>query len=251
MLKVGIVGGGSMGQWLKKEISKKHKVLIYDSDKRKSDTSSLNELSKFSDVLIVAVPFWITAKVLHQIIPYAENKLVMDISTFKEGLIDVYKKYPKKSKIATIHPMFGPGAKTIKKQKILVMKIPNRDGLDDAIKFWKNLGARVYIVDLKKHDYYISYTIALSYAIGLALARIYEDLGKDVFKYGGTSFRWLVTYSSSLLLDKNSRFYAEKAPLDKFIRALKKKSIPKPLINPKIAYQKFYKVLSNLDYRDV
>lgn len=167
----------------------------------------------------------------------------MDIATFKDGIIDIYKKYPSTTRVVSIHPMFGPGAESIKGQKILVMKIPEKDGVEEVASFWKELGANVYFADIEKHDYYVAYTIALSYAIGLALARIYQNLGKDIFLYGGTSFRYLLTYTSSLLIDPNAQHYADKAPIDEFIKTLRQKDFPKSIISPEEAYRNFYKAL--------
>ncbi|MEM4438249.1 MAG: prephenate dehydrogenase [Pyrobaculum sp.] len=246
MARVGVVGGGAMGQWLKKELSTTHEVFIYDTAREKTETSTLEELLKWAEVLIVAVPFWTTAEVLRQIAPFSSGKLVMDISTFKEGLAQVYREFPESSKVATVHPMFGPGASTLRGQKVLIMEIPGREGVADALKFWSELGADVQLAELEKHDYYVSYTIALSYAVGLALARLYNELGEEVFKYGGTSFKYLSTYAFSLLGDPNAKRYVEKAPVDKFIEALKREDLPKPLVDPQEAYRKFYKALNHL-----
>ncbi len=35
-MRVGVVGGGSMGMWLRRELSTRHQVLIYDVDPAKT-----------------------------------------------------------------------------------------------------------------------------------------------------------------------------------------------------------------------
>jgi len=243
-VRVGVVGGGAMGQWLKREIGKEHDVLIYDVDKSKSDVGSLAALVEWSEVVLVAVPFWDTAKVLSDIAPMASGKLIMDIATFKEGLAEVYRQFPPDAEVATVHPLFGPGASSIKGQRVLIMEVPGRSGAQRAFDFWRSLGAEVEWGDLSKHDYYVSRTIALSYAVGLALARLYSEVGEEIIKYGGTSFKYLATYAFSLLRDKNARRYAERAPLDEFIRALREGGdFDKVLIDPNVAYERFYKAL--------
>ncbi|MEZ0318592.1 MAG: prephenate dehydrogenase [Pyrobaculum sp.] len=245
-MRVGIVGGGAMGNWLKKEISKLHEAKVYDVDPAKSDAESLEELTKWAEVVIVAVPFWLAADVLRQIGNYARGRLVMDIATFKEGLEEAYASFPPDAEAASVHPMFGPGAPSLRGQKVLVMEVPGRRGAEKAFRFWQELGAEVQWADFKNHDRYVGVTIALNYAVGLALARLYEELGEEVFKYGGTSFKYLSTYAFSLLKDPNAWRYAEKAPLDQFIKALVDKRTPKPLASPDEAYEKFYKALSCL-----
>jgi len=243
-VRVGIVGGGAMGQWLRREIGKAHDVLIYDVDKSKSDVESLAALVEWSDVVLVAVPFWDTAKVLDAIAPTASGRLVMDIATFKEGLAEVYRRFPPDAEVATVHPLFGPGASGIRGQRVLVMEVPGRSGAQRAFEFWRSLGAEVEWGDLSKHDYYVSRTIALSYAVGLALARLYSEAGEEIVKYGGTSFKYLATYAFSLLRDKNAQRYAERAPLDEFMKALQEGGdLGRSLIDPDVAYERFYKAL--------
>ncbi len=243
-MRVGIIGGGAMGLWLKREISTLHQTLVYDIDKTKSEVDNVVDLLNWSEVVIVAVSFWNTKGVLQQIAEFTGGKLVMDISTFKEGLVEVYRQYPQDARVATVHPMFGPGAPTLRGQRVLVMEIPGRRGGLEAFQFWKELGAVVEWGDVEKHDYYVSRTIALSHAVGLALARVYEELGEDAFKYGGTSFKYLATYAFSLLRNPSAVKYAEKAPLDEFVQALKRRDIPRQLINAEEAYKNFYKALS-------
>jgi prephenate dehydrogenase len=60
-----------MGMWLRRELSTRHQVLIYDVDPARSDAGSLEELAKWAEVLIVAVPFGKTAKVLRALAPLA------------------------------------------------------------------------------------------------------------------------------------------------------------------------------------
>ncbi|MFN3804984.1 MAG: prephenate dehydrogenase/arogenate dehydrogenase family protein [Pyrobaculum sp.] len=246
MAKVGIIGGGAMGGWLRREISHIHQTLTHDIDRSKSDVD-LHTLLNWAEVVIVAVSFWNTAQVLREIAPMSEGKLVMDISTFKEEVAKAYLDYPPHAKVATVHPMFGPGAPTLKGQRVLVMEIPGRTGGAEAFRFWKELGAEVEWGDLAKHDYYVSRTIALSYAVGLALARIYEEIGEEAFRYGGTSFRYLATYAFSLLKDPSAVRYAELAPVEEFIEALRDKRLPKPLQDPEEAYRKFYKALASFE----
>jgi prephenate dehydrogenase len=245
-MRVGVVGGGSMGVWLRRELSTRHQVLIYDVDPARSDAGSLEELAKWAEVVIVAVPFWETAKVLRALAPLAGGRLVMDIATFKEGLAEAYAEFPPEAKAASVHPLFGPGAPSIRGQRVLVMDV-GREGALEAYNFWRELGADVEWGDFARHDYYVSRTIALSYAVGLALARVYAEAGEEVIKYGGTSFKYLAAYAFSLLRDPNAVRYAERAPLGEFLAALRGGSAPRALVDPDEAYKAFYKALEVLE----
>ena len=246
-MRVGIVGGGAMGSWLKRELSRLHEVLVYDVDRARSDVESLGELAAFAEVVVVAVPFWEAAAVLRAVAPLSSGRLVMDIATFKEGVVEAYSAFPQDARVATVHPMFGPGAPSLRGQRVLVMEVPGRPGAADAFRFWAEAGAAAEWGDLAEHDFYVSRTIALSYAVGLALARLYAELGEGVFKYGGTSFRYLATYAFSLLRDPNAVKYAERAPLDEFVKYIFSRDVPRPLRDPDAAYKAFYKALEALE----
>ncbi|ACB39738.1 prephenate dehydrogenase [Pyrobaculum neutrophilum] len=245
-MKVGIVGGGAMGVWLRRELSALHETLVYDVDRSRSDVSTLGELVRWAEVVIVAVPFWAAGDVLREVAPLASGRLVMDIATFKRGVVEAYGVFPLDAKVASVHPLFGPGAPSIRGQRVLVMEVPGRPGALEAFHFWSELGAAAEWGDLARHDYYVSRTIALSYAVGLALARIYAEAGEEVFKYGGTSFRYLAAYAFSLLRDPNAPRYAEEAPLEEFIKALSRGDLPKALLDPNAAYEAFYRALEAL-----
>ena len=246
-MRVGVVGGGAMGSWLKRELrAAGHAAYVFDADRARSDVETLGGLVEWAEVVIVAVPFWETAKVLRGLAPWAGGRLVMDIATFKEGLAEAYAEFPPDAKVASVHPLFGPGAPSIRGQRVLVMDV-GREGAREAYNFWRELGADVEWGDLSKHDYYVARTIALSYAVGLALARIYAEAGEEVIKYGGTSFKYLAAYAFSLLRDPNAVRYAERAPLGEYLAALRGGSAPRALVDPDEAYKAFYKALEALE----
>jgi len=246
-VRVGVIGCGAMGSWLKREISGTHEALCYDARPERSDVGSLADLARLADVIIVAVPFWEAGRVLRELAPVSEGRLVMDIATFKEGVVEAYGEFPRGARVATVHPLFGPGAPSIRGQRVLVMRVPGRDGAEEAYRFWSELGAAVEWADLAKHDYYVARTIALSYAVGLALARIYAEAGEEVAKYGGNSFRYLATYAFSLLRDPNAPRYAERAPLGELLKALARSDTPRALVDPGEAYKAFHRALAVID----
>ncbi len=247
-MRVGVVGGGAMGSWLKRELrAAGHEALVFDVDRARSDVGSLGELAGWAEVVIVAVPFWEAARVLGELAPLSGGRLVMDIATFKEGVVEAYGTFPRDARVAAVHPLFGPGAPSIRGQRVLVMEVPGREGAREAFEFWRGLGAEVEWGDLSRHDFYVARTIALSYAVGLALARVYAEAGEEIIKYGGTSFKYLAAYAFSLLRDPNAVRYAERAPLGEFLAALRGGSAPRALVDPDEAYKAFYKALEALE----
>lgn len=250
-MKVGIVGGGRMGLWLKKEAARLHEVAVFDVDRSKSDLSSLEELVGWSDVVIIAVGFKEAGAVLKSLAGLDVcGKLVMDIATFKKYVISAYSSLPECVLAATVHPMFGPGAGSITGRKVVVMEVPGRRGVDEAAAFFEGLGASVVRGSVEEHERFVKYTIGLSYAVGLALARVYAKYWPLLEKYGGTSFRYLSVYATSLLGDRSAPLYADEAgeALEEFLKALREKDLPQPPVDPEEAYRLFYTALSTLGY---
>lgn len=250
-MRVGIIGGGRMGLWLKREVGKLHEASVYDKDPSRSDVKSLGDLVGSSDVLIIAVGFKEAGAVVESLSRLDVcGKLIMDIATFKRYVLPAYSALPACALVATVHPMFGPGADTIRGKKVVVMEVPGRRGVENAWAFFEGLGAVVVRGSVEEHERFVRYTIGLSYAVGLALARIYARHWPLLEKYGGTSLRYLSTYAFSLLGDRSAPLYAEEAgeALEEFLRALEEKDVPQPPLDPEEAYRLFYKALSALGY---
>ncbi len=250
-MKVGIVGGGRMGLWLKREAARIHEAAVYDVDPSRSDLGSLEELVGSSDVVIIAVGFREAGDVIKSLAGLDIcGKLVMDIATFKKYVLPAYSSLPECALAATVHPMFGPGAPSISGRKVVVMEVPGRRGADEAVAFFEGLGASVVRGSVEEHERFVKYTIGLSYAVGLALARVYAKHWPLLEKYGGTSFRYLSIYAASLLGDRSAPLYAEEAgeALEEFLDALREKNLPRPPIDPEEAYRLFYAALSSLGY---
>ncbi|WP_258871757.1 hypothetical protein [Pyrobaculum aerophilum] len=108
-MRVGIVGGGTMGSWLKREMTSLHEVRVFDVDKSRSDMGSLEELALWAEALIVAVPFWETGGVLKALAPHSRGRLVMDIATFKEGVVEAYGLFPPDASSPLSTPSLAPG----------------------------------------------------------------------------------------------------------------------------------------------
>lgn len=251
-MRVGIIGGGRMGKWLRSEISRIYEAFVFDVDPLRSEVSSLDELIDRSDVLIIAVGFRDAGRAIEDLAKYDLcGKLVMDIATFKKYVISSYRALPNCALAASVHPMFGPGARSIKGRRVVVMEVPGRKGFEEAVEFFKSLGAEVVEGSVEEHDEYVKYTIALSYAVGLALARVYSKVGWDkLAKYGGTSFRYLSVYAASLLSDPSAPTYAEEAgeAVKELIDGLGESRIPSPPPGLENAYELFYAALEALGY---
>ncbi len=222
MFRIGIIGGaGKMGRWFANLLSSKGYIVgIYDKNEVKAKElasrlnvgvhESLEVLVKKSDVIIISVlprtvPH-IIKRVKHVLMEEdLENKVVFDITTFKGDIVELYKTFPRRCKVSSVHPLFGPRAESVNKYSVIIVPIPGREGDSIIIAdFFQNLGFKVRIVDFRVHDRIIAFTIGISYAIGVSLASLTISLDtKLVEDLMGTTFRYLsIHYKSIIREDK-------------------------------------------------
>lgn len=123
--------------------------------------------------------------------PDRRVKLVFDIASFKEDLIKEYKGYPDDVMVASVHPLFGPGARNPSSHTVAVIPIPGRDGSEILSGIFRRAGFNVVVVDAEAHDELVNYTIGASYIIASALARIIGNDWDRINEMAGTTFRLL------------------------------------------------------------
>jgi len=216
-MKIGIIGGaGKMGSWLAKHLKEKHEIEIYDINTNSMHktaeqlninyTTTMNELVLKNDVIIVAVNLNNVPKVLHELLLLPiHNKIIFDIASFKKDIIPIYLKYPKTASVCTIHPLFGPGARTIKNAPIVIIPIPSRENEIFAVEqLFKEFNSKIIIIDWETHDKIMGLTLGVPYITGLAIATLVKD-NEDLIKtLSGTSFKIFYTYMNSILNEDSS-----------------------------------------------
>ena len=134
--------------------------------------------------------------------PYAKARLVFDIATFKEGVIGEYQSYPKEVMVASVHPLFGPGARDPRKHSVVVVPVPGRrEGSRLASQLFRAAGFNVVVASVEEHDEAVAYTIGLSYVIASSLAGALKDKWDSLHGLSGTTFRLLRILMGSIAGD--------------------------------------------------
>lgn len=187
-MHVTVVGaGGKMGVWFTKHfVKQKHTVFVHDTNKE-----SLKKLKKLganivdnlkftlmnSDIVIVCVPINSTKRVLLQVAKYMMiGAMLIEISSVKHEahrtLSEVARMYMLKP--LCIHPLFGPGAESIKGMKVALIPVVDVHAeLRKARKILK--GASFVTVDVKDHDKIIAVVLGLTHLNNAILAKIISD----------------------------------------------------------------------------
>jgi prephenate dehydrogenase len=132
-MRVAIIGGsGKMGRWFAGFLKSEGKdVVITGRDEEKlrqagrqlgvEATTDLSSAVKDADVVLVSVPINNFEPVIRQLQPLVKpSQIVIDVTSIKTSPVAAMQKYLGAASVLGTHPVFGPGAKGIKNQNIVL-----------------------------------------------------------------------------------------------------------------------------------
>jgi len=208
--KITIIGaGGQMGQWFVKYFaSEGFEVTGYDSENKvsgkdvKISESLVGGILK-ADYVVLCTPTRRTPEIIRLIAKEMKrDTYLIEISSEKSKVVSSLSKMPAKINPICIHPMFGPGTKTIKGQNII--SVPIKDAKKE-LTVAKTLfsGANFVTIDAAEHDKKIAVILGLTHLMNLVFANI---ISKDekmnlTEKMSGTTFRVQKTLAESIMTE--------------------------------------------------
>ncbi|TEU13536.1 MAG: prephenate dehydrogenase/arogenate dehydrogenase family protein [Hadesarchaea archaeon] len=162
-MKVAIIGTGAMGRWLV-DFAKQNlgEVVLADAIAAKAERvatefgvnfRSVPEAAAEAELVLVAVPISKTPDVIKSLAGQVQRgTLLADVSSVKSDVIEAMQTIEAKVELVSLHPLFGPGATSVKGKDFVV--IPVKPGKRYAA--LKNrlleLGARVTEMGAEDHD---------------------------------------------------------------------------------------------------
>ena len=177
--KVTIIGaGGQMGQWFAKYfLASGYEVTGYDSENKILGKNILKAESLVGSILkadyvVLCTPTRRTPEIIRLIAKEMKRgTYLIEISSEKSKVVSSLSKMPAKINPICIHPMFGPGAKSIKGQNII--SIPVKDAKKE-LTVTKSLfpGANFVTIDAIEHDKKIAVILGLTHLMNLVFANI-------------------------------------------------------------------------------
>lgn len=210
MKKITIIGaGGQMGQWFAKYFSSQgFEVTGYDSENKvsgknvKISESLVGGILK-ADYVVLCTPTRRTPEIIRLIAKEMKrDTYLIEISSEKSKVVASLSKMPAKINPICIHPMFGPGTKTIKGQNII--SVPIKDAKKE-LTVAKALfdGANFVTIDAAEHDKKIAVILGLTHLMNLVFANI---ISKDekmnlTEKMSGTTFRIQKTLAENIMTE--------------------------------------------------
>ena len=203
-----IIGGtGKMGQWFSRFFreqgfnvtitSRKPSRALRVARKLKVKLTRLSrEALASSDLVLLSIPPSETAEIIEDIASkMRKNTVLIEISSVKTNLASLLEEIAVKFgiKVVSLHPMFGPSAKSIHGYSIIVVPVKGCEKAAKKVaKFFREAGAKVvFAKNFAEHEEMTALTLALPHFInllfGLTLSLTAYPIRK-ISDYGGTTF---------------------------------------------------------------
>lgn len=208
--KITVIGaGGQMGQWFSKYFHESgFEVTGYDSEnkikgKNVIQSDSLVGSILQADYVILCTPTRRTPEIIRLIAKEMKRgTYLIEISSEKSKTVSALSKIPAKINPICIHPMFGPGVKSIKGKNII--SVPIKDAKKE-LTVAKSLfpGANFVTIDAVEHDKKIAVILGLTHLLNLCFANIIskDDKISLTEKMSGTTFRAQKLLAESIMTE--------------------------------------------------
>lgn len=178
-MKVAVIGAGAMGQWLAGFVKQNlGEVVVADVSATKAEqvakelgisSKSVAEAAAEAKLVLVAVPISKTPEVIKSLAGQVQQgALLADITSVKSDVVEVMQTIEAKVELVSLHPLFGPGATSVKGKDFVV--VPVKPGKRYAALKQRliELGARVTEMEAEEHDRLMAITQCMTHFVLLA-----------------------------------------------------------------------------------
>jgi chorismate mutase/prephenate dehydrogenase len=204
--KVLLVGGaGRMGRLLARAFrSAGQAVAVHDPGRRLAGFPSVPlETAAAADAVVVSVSLEATPAVLGEILSLAPPGLVLDVASVKGPLLPLYAAAARRSlSVASVHPMFGPGVRSLEGQNLIVCDVGVPAAARAAARLFSGHGLKVATMPIAAHDAWVARTLGLAHLLSLLAGSVLAREGVRVRSLDGlasTSFRRLSELAAPIL----------------------------------------------------
>jgi chorismate mutase/prephenate dehydrogenase len=207
--RICIIGGsGKMGGWLERTLSESgHIISIID---KKSGNGLTIENAADNEIVIIATPISSIDGILRELDSICEDQLIFDISSLKSPFIGTLKEMGSRKRVCSVHPMFGPSARSMYDRNLIVCDCGNTEAADAVTSLFAGRGGNIVRLTAEDHDRYMSYVLGLSHAVNIAFFTAIERSGipfGEFKKVASTTFRKNVDTNESVALEDPHLYY--------------------------------------------
>jgi prephenate dehydrogenase len=211
-----------MGRWFADFLLKDGKEVVITGrnekkllDARKQlgvEVATNTEAAKAADVIVLSVPIDNIEPVVQEIQPYIRSKqIVVDITSIKVLPLEIMHEHLNNALTIGVHPMFGPGARSITNQKFILTPTNEKEGaLAQKIRaYLETKGAKVAVMTPQEHDEMMGVILGLAHFVAIISADVLLSLGRleQAELISGTTYKMLLTLVESVI-SQDPEFYA-------------------------------------------
>jgi len=175
-------------------------------------SASMQEAVKQAEAIVISVPIDSFETVVREMAPHIRpGQYVFDITSVKERPVEIMHKYLSGCRILGTHPMFGPGAASLKGQRFVFTPVGDEEKslATQLSRQIEGRGARGTVMSPAEHDRLMGMVLGLPHFIALVSADTLLSLNslKQAGEVSGTSFRLLLTLAEAVL-SEDPDFYS-------------------------------------------
>ncbi len=209
-MKVAIVGGaGKMGAWTGNLLrSSGHEITVIDPA---SGNGLTVDDCAGADAVVVSVPIHATEGVLKKLDSVCrKDALIFDLTSLKSPLTATLRDMASRRRVCSVHPMFGPSARSMSGRNLIVCDCGNREAAETTAGLFSGRGGNIRVMDIEQHDEYMSYVLGLSHAVNIAFFTVLDRSGisfRDMQSVASTTFRKNLDTNTSVALEDPMLYY--------------------------------------------
>ncbi|HUR69329.1 MAG TPA: prephenate dehydrogenase/arogenate dehydrogenase family protein [Candidatus Thermoplasmatota archaeon] len=210
-----VVGGaGNMGRWFVEFLeSKGYQTSILDvrgpPPGRPHVTDLVAEAGAF-DIVLLATPPSATSDVLRSL-KGRTSALILDIASLKAPVAAALRELAASgANVASIHPMWGPGAEILAGRNVVVCDFGAPDSALAARKLFEDTAANLVSMGLEEHDRFMGLVLGLPHAVSLVFGAALAGMGTpfaEVSNLGGPTFQKQVRVSAEVAAENKDLYF--------------------------------------------
>ena len=180
-----LVGGaGKLGRWLADFFaSQGHDVTILDPAGPVAGFAAATELAaavRSADTVIVTTPLAVGRDVLGRIFALAPRALVADVFSLKSHILDLLEQAGASGlRVASLHPLFGPGTRTLAGRVMAVCDCGNSGAAQEAASLFADTALTITRLPVSRHDELMQYVLGLSHLVAILFFTALVRSGKS------------------------------------------------------------------------
>lgn len=179
-----------------------------------------------TEVLLVSVPIDLTSRVIERVGPrMPAGSLLMDLTSVKKAPVAAMERFASSGvEILGTHPLFGPSAKSLQGQTVILVPSTSRSGSSGLVglrglrgsksekiaELFKSNGARIEVLTAAEHDEIMAVVQGLTHFILIAFGVALKDLDFEVARarrFMNPQFK-IITDFVGRLLHQDPHLYA-------------------------------------------